>query len=190
MQNNGSSIWWCETFILDLIRDDEASRHQHQPSNQPCYRPGEVRKCTDYSGEEEKEATSLFHKLAHSNFSSSWGARKTMFINMLILFYYLLQPQGELYPIQTIFNHRSRDQLLEIRTIFYETIISEFLVQGNFKHTQFSREHWDWLDSNTQPLAPKASAVSIELTWLNHSLYPKAQADAPGHLLWVWLFYR
>ena len=28
----------------------------------------------------------------------------------------LLQPQGELYPIQTIFNHRSRDQLLEFRT--------------------------------------------------------------------------
>ena len=54
----------------------------------------------------------------------------------------LLQPQGELYPIQTIFNHRSRDQLLEFRTSFYETISSEFLVLGNFKHTQFSREHW------------------------------------------------
>ena len=54
----------------------------------------------------------------------------------------LLQPQGELYPIQTIFNHRSRDQLLEFRTSFYETISSEFLVQGNFKHTQFSLEHW------------------------------------------------
>ena len=51
----------------------------------------------------------------------------------------LLQPQGELYPIQTIFNHRSRDQLLEFRTSFYETISSLFLVQGNFKHTQFSR---------------------------------------------------
>ena len=78
----------------------------------------------------------------------------------------LLQPQGELYPFQTIFNHRSRDQLLEFRTSFYETISSEFLVQGNFKHTQFSREHWNWPDSNSQPLAPKASAVSIELTWL------------------------
>ena len=78
----------------------------------------------------------------------------------------LLQPQGELYPIQTIFNHRSRDQLLEFRTSFYETISSEFLVQGNFKHTQFSRENWYWRDSNSQPLAPKASAVSIELTWL------------------------
>ena len=78
----------------------------------------------------------------------------------------LLQPQGELYPIQTIFNHRSRDQLLEFRTSFYQTISSAFLVQGNFKHTQFSREHWNWPDSNSQPLAPKASAVSIELTWL------------------------
>ena len=55
MQNNGSSIWWCETFILALRRDDEASRHQHQPPNQPCYWPGEVRKCTDYSGEEKKK---------------------------------------------------------------------------------------------------------------------------------------
>ena len=78
----------------------------------------------------------------------------------------LLQPQGELYPIQTIYNPRSRDQLLEFRTSFYETISSEFLVQGNFKHTQFSREHWNWRDSNSQPLTPKVSAVSIELTWL------------------------
>ena len=78
----------------------------------------------------------------------------------------LLQPQGELYPIQTTFNHRSWDQLLEFCTSFYETISSEFLVQGNFKHTQFSRVHWYWRDSNSQPLAPKASAVSIELTWL------------------------
>ena len=78
----------------EMRRDDEASRHQHQPSNQLCYRPGEVRKCTDYSGEEEKEPTSLFQKLAHSNFSTSWGARKTMLINMmLILFYYLWQVQ-------------------------------------------------------------------------------------------------
>ena len=78
----------------------------------------------------------------------------------------LLQPQGELYPIQTIFNHRSRDQLLEFRTSFHETISSEFLVQGNFKYTQFSREPWYWRDSNSQPLVPRASAVSIELTWL------------------------
>ena len=78
----------------------------------------------------------------------------------------LLQPQGELYPIQTIYNPRSRDQLLEFRTSFYETISSEFLVQGNFKHTQFSREHWYWRDSNSQPLTPKVSAVSIKLTWL------------------------
>ena len=63
-------------------------------------------------------------------------------------------------------NHRSRDQLFEFRTSFYETISSEFLVQRNFKHTQFSREHWNWRDLNLQPLAPKASAVSSELTWL------------------------
>ena len=78
----------------------------------------------------------------------------------------LLQPQGELYPIQTIFNHRSRDQLLEFRTSFYETISSELFVQGNFKPTQFSWEHWNWRDSNSQPLSPKASTLSIELTWL------------------------
>ena len=33
-------------------------------------------------------------------------------------------------------------------------------------YTQFSREHWYWRNSNSQPLAPKASAVPIELTWL------------------------
>ena len=82
----------------------------------------------------------------------------------------LLQPQGVLYPIQTIFNHHSWDQLLEFRTSFYETISSEFLVQENFKHTQFSREHWYWRDSNLQQLASKANTVSIELTWLPNSL--------------------
>ena len=49
---------------------------------------------------------------------------------------------------------------------FYKTISSEFLVQGNFKHTQFSQEHWYWRDSNSQPLAWKANTVSTELTWL------------------------
>ena len=80
----------------------------------------------------------------------------------------LLQPQGELYPTQTIFNHRSWDQLLEFRTSFYETISSELLVQGNFKHTQFSREDWYWRDSNSQPLASKANTVSFEPTWLQN----------------------
>ena len=56
----------------------------------------------------------------------------------------LLQPQGELYPNQTIFNHRSWDQLIEFHMSFYETISSEYLVQGNFKHTQFSPEHLRW----------------------------------------------
>ena len=73
----------------------------------------------------------------------------------------LLQPQGEL-P----YSDHSRDQLLEFRTSFYKTISSEFLVQGNFKHTQLSREHWYWQDLNSQPLKPKASTVSIDLTWL------------------------
>ena len=77
----------------------------------------------------------------------------------------LLHPQGALYRIQTIINQRSQDQLLEFRTSFHKTISSEFLVQGNFKHTQFSREYWTWQDSNSQPHAPKARAVSIELTW-------------------------
>ena len=77
----------------------------------------------------------------------------------------LLQPQEEMC-IQTIFNHRSPDQLLKFHTSFYETISSEFLVQGNFKHTQFSQEHWYWWDLNSQPLLPKASVVLIELTWL------------------------
>ena len=77
----------------------------------------------------------------------------------------LLQPQGELYPIQTIFNHRSQDQLLEFHTSFYGQLAVKF-VQGNFKHTQFPQEHWFWRDSNSQPLALKASAVSIELTWV------------------------
>ena len=78
----------------------------------------------------------------------------------------LLQPQGALYPIQTILNHHSRDKLLEFRSSFHETIGSDFLVQGNFKHIQFSWEHQTWRDSNSQPHAPTASAVPVELTWL------------------------
>ena len=97
-------------------------------------------------------------------FSDHYGPKRTILWETINQG--LLQPQGELYPIQTIFNHRSRDQLLEFCTSFYETLSSEFLVQGNFKHTQFSQEHWYWWDSNSQPLAPKASTVSIELTWL------------------------
>ena len=37
----------------------------------------------------------------------------------------LLQPQWELYHIQTIFDHRSWDQLLGFRKSFYETISSD-----------------------------------------------------------------
>ena len=70
----------------------------------------------------------------------------------------LLQPQGALYPIQTIIPSH-----LEFRTSFHQTISSAFLVQGNFKHTQFSQEHWTWRDSNLQPHAPKARAILIEL---------------------------
>ena len=63
-------------------------------------------------------------------------------------------------------NHRSLDQLLEFRTGFFETISSEFFVQGNFKRTQFSREHWNWRDSEMTTSPTQASAISIELTWL------------------------
>ena len=53
----------------------------------------------------------------------------------------LLQPEGELYPVHTIYNNCSQDQLLEFCTNFYKTVNSDFLVQGNFKHAQFSWEH-------------------------------------------------
>ena len=82
----------------------------------------------------------------------------------------LLQPQGELYPNQSIFNHHSWDQLLEFRTSFYATISRELLVQGDFKHTQFSRKQWYWRDSNSQPLALKVSPVSTELTWTREDI--------------------
>ena len=61
-------------------------------------------------------------------------------------------------------NRRSQDQLLKFPTDFYNAISSEFLVRGNIKHIQFSQGHcsWSW-DFNSQPLVPKASAVSIEL---------------------------
>ena len=64
------------------------------------------------------------------------------------------------------FNYCSWDQLLEFHTSFYETISNEFLVHGNFKHTQFSQEYWYWRDSNLQLLALEASSVLFELTWL------------------------
>ena len=114
-------------------------------TNQPCYRPGEVRKCTGYSRKEEKEPTSLFHKLAHSNFSTSWGARKTMLINMmLILFYYQNQNQNHIlltftkHIVQSISNKElqildykvyrftyftgTREVLLQLRVIKHELI--------------------------------------------------------------------
>ena len=79
----------------------------------------------------------------------------------------LLQPQGELYPIQTIINHCSRDQLLQFPMSFHETINKQWVsCPRNFKHTQFSRERWTWRDSNSQLHTLKASAVPIELTWL------------------------
>ena len=74
----------------------------------------------------------------------------------------LLQPQ-KLYPSQSIFNHTGISSL-SFNTSFYETISSEFLVQGNFKHSQISRQHCYWWDLNLQHLAPKASAILIELT--------------------------
>ena len=77
----------------------------------------------------------------------------------------LLQPQGELYPSQSTFNHRSRDQLLKFRTSFYETISSEFLAQGNLKHTQCSREHWYW--RNWLELATSLTESERCIAWAN-----------------------
>ena len=67
----------------------------------------------------------------------------------------LLQPQGELHPIQTIFNHCSQGQLLEFCSSFSRQLALSSLSKGNFKHTQFSWNHWNWWDSNLQPHAPK-----------------------------------
>ena len=54
-------------------------------------------------------------------------------------------------------------------TIATGIISSYLLVRGNFKYTQFSREHWYLQYSNSQPLPQQVSAVSNELTWLNQS---------------------
>ena len=53
----------------------------------------------------------------------------------------LLSPQGELHPIQTMFNHRSQDQLLEFCKSFYETISMQWVpCPGEFKaHLIFTR---------------------------------------------------
>ena len=81
----------------------------------------------------------------------------------------LLQLQGELYPSQSISNHHSLDKLLEFHTSFYETISSEFLVQGSFKHTHFFtralvQTGLELSTSRTESEPP----VSIELTSLLH----------------------
>ena len=83
----------------------------------------------------------------------------------------LLQPQGELYPIQTILNHCSQDQLLEFCTSFNETISRGFLVQENFKHTQFSREHWYWRDSQLGTSRTQSERLLSEL------LSPSAECE-------------
>ena len=101
LHSSSQKRWWsvktpAPTFKPALLQAWRSTQVHWLPLNNQCtcYRPGEVRKCTDYSGVEEKEVTSLFHKLAHSNFSTSWGARKTVLINMmLILFYYMWQVQ-------------------------------------------------------------------------------------------------
>ena len=41
-----------------------------------------------------------------------------------------------------------------------ETVSRQFHVHRNFKHTQFSRKHCYWRDSNLQPLALQGSAVT------------------------------
>ena len=54
-------------------------------------------------------------------------------------------------------------------TIISRTISSELLVQGNFKHIWFSQEHWYWRDSNSQPLAPQASALRTQSKMLAYT---------------------
>ena len=95
----------------------------------------------------------------------------------------LLQPQGELYPIQTIFNHRSQDQLLEFRTSFYK--ISEFPpCPREFQaHSIFTRAMvLTPGDSNSQPLAPQASAVSTDLTW-QKAVKATSQVPSPCNII-------
>ena len=58
--------------------------------------------------------------------------------------------------------HHNQDQLPEFHTGFYKTINSEFLVQGNFKHTQFSQGHWYRLNLGSGSLR----TITIELAWL------------------------
>ena len=83
----------------------------------------------------------------------------------------LLKLQGELYPSQSTFNHHNQDQLLKFPIIRVSTgeLAASSLPKRissipNFHEstgTDRARQ-----DSNLQPLTPKASAVSIELTWL------------------------
>ena len=80
----------------------------------------------------------------------------------------LLQPQGELYPFETIFNHCTRDLLFEFRTSFYETISGEFLIQGNFKHTQFSWNHWNMTGLE---LATSRTQSERRIDWANLTAY-------------------
>ena len=75
----------------------------------------------------------------------------------------LLQPQGELYPSQPIFNHRSWHHLLKFRMTFLETISSQFLVQGNFKHTVYTRA----LVLTGLKLATTHSASEYCIDWAN-----------------------
>ena len=70
------------------------------------------------------------------------------------------KPYHEKPLIRVCCNHKGSCTLFRLySTIAAETIYSEFLVQGNFHESIY----WNWRDSNSQPLAPKASAVS----WAN-----------------------
>ena len=51
----------------------------------------------------------------------------------------LLQLQGELYPSQPIFNHRSQDQLLEFCASFYRQLVVNSLSKGNSSTLNFNQ---------------------------------------------------
>ena len=56
-----------------------------------------------------------------------------------------------LFPIHTILALHIHDQRFKFHTRFYETISTEFFVQGNFNHTQFSQEQWMELTGTQTP---------------------------------------
>ena len=56
----------------------------------------------------------------------------------------LLQPQGELYPIQTIINHPSRDQLLEFVRVSMRQLAVSSLSEGKQGKSLFKMPNMAW----------------------------------------------